>query len=195
LGDLKATEAKYLVLLESLTENPRATHADLSTAADVPPSLVNRYLKRLADWGAVRASGGRRRTHEVTAKGRRLIEQASWEFVSFSAGLIETVRRRAIDALSSWTGKRAVVYGAVPLAGFIERWAADAGLEVVARCDEERPGRNVVRLDDLAQIEYDVIILADWDLAEDGMLARLLTEFGTVVNPFAVDGAARPQWR
>ena len=192
---MKATETKYLILLKALEDNPRATHTELAAAADVPPSLVNRYVKRLEDWGALRSSGHRGRKREVTDKGRRLIEQASWEFLSFSAGLIEAARRRTVDALRGRRGQRAVVYGAVPLAGFIERWAADAGLEVVARCDEERPGRNVVRLDDLAQIEYDVIVLADWDRAEDGMLARLLDEFGTVVNPFLVDGAARPQWR
>ena len=39
--------------------------------------------------------------------------------------------------------KKAVLYGATPVGRIIGRWAADAGLDVVAVCDEERRGRNV----------------------------------------------------
>lgn len=192
---MKATEIKYLFMLSALAEAPRATHAELAQAVDIPPSLVNRYLKRLAGWNALRVSGGARRKYALTPKGERLLRRASWAFLAFGAGLVGELREGVIAELRRYSSRKAVLYGATPLAGVIARWATEAGLEVVAVCDEERRGRNVARLDDLAAIEYDVIILADWGRADDRMLARLLDEYGEVINPFETDGAARPEWR
>ncbi len=187
---MKATQIKYLFMLSALAERPQATHADLAATVDIPPSLVNRYLRRLAGWGAIKISGRNRKRYDVTPEGRDRLGQASWEFLAFGAELLEALRERTVAALARHAGRRAVLYGATPVADILRRWAADAGLEVVALCDEERPGRNVARLDDLAQIKYDVIVLADRDRADDGVLARLLDTFGTVINPFATDGAA-----
>ena len=192
---MKATEIKYLFLLQTLAEAPRATHAELARAADIPPSLVNRYLKRLAGWNAVSTAGRGGRKYVLTPKGESLLHRAAWAFLAFGAGPLAQLRERTISELRRHSSRRAVLYGATPLAGIIGRWAAEAGLGVVALCDEERRGRNVARLDDLAAIEYDLIILADWARAGDGMLARLLDEFGEVINPFETDGAARPEWR
>jgi len=108
---------------------------------------------------------------------------------------MEQLRERAVAELRPHAQKKAVLYGATPVGRIIGRWAADAGLDVVAVCDEERRGRNVARLDDLETLEYDVIILADWLRADDGMLARLLNEYGTVINLFKTDGAPMPEWR
>ncbi|MFH1732006.1 MAG: winged helix-turn-helix domain-containing protein [Planctomycetota bacterium] len=192
---MKATEIKYLFLLQTLAEAPRATHAELARAADIPPSLVNRYLKRLAGWKAVSVAGRGGRKYALTPKGKGLLRRASWAFLAFGAGLVGNLREGAISELRRHSSRKAVLYGATPLAGVIARWATEAGIEIVALCDEERRGRNVARLDDLAAIEYDLIILADWDRAGDRMLARLLDEFGEVINPFETDGAARPEWR
>lgn len=192
---MKATEIKYLFLLEALRCKPRSTHAALGGALDIPPSLVNRYVKRLANWDAIKISGGERRRYNLTQKGEGLLARGSWAFLAFGAGLMEQLRERAIAKLSRHAQKKAVLYGATPVADVIGRWAADAGLEVVAVCDEERRGQDVTRLDDLKTLEYDVIILADWHRADDTLLARLLGEFGTVINLFKTDGAAAPEWR
>ena len=192
---MKATETKYLFLLQALKCRPLATHADLGERLDIPPSLVNRYVKRLAAWNAIEISDRERRRYDLTRKGRTLLDRASWAFLASGAGLLEQLRGRAIAELSRHAPGRAVLYGATPIANVLERWARDAGLEIAAVCDEERSGRDVVRLDDLRALDYDMIVLADWDRADDAMLARLLNEFGTVINLFKADGAARPEWR
>lgn len=192
---MKATEIKYLFLLEALRRKPRSTHATLGEALDIPPSLVNRYVKRLASWGAIEISQHERRRYDLTRKGKGLLARGSWAFLAFGAGLLDQLREHAAAELGRHAPKKAVLYGATPVADVIARWAADAGLDVVAVCDEERRGRNVARLDDLKTLEYDVIILTDWHRADDGMLARLLGEFGTVINLFQTDGAAAPEWR
>jgi len=192
---VKATEIKYLFLLEALRCEPSSTHAALGEVLDIPPSLVNRYVKRLSSWGAIEISDGERRRYDLTPKGEGLLARGSWAFLAFGAGLLEQLRERVVAELGRHAPKKAVLYGATPVADVIARWAADAGLDVVAVCDEERRGPNVARLDDLKTLEYDVIILADWYRADDGMLERLLGEFGTVINLFKTDGAAAPEWR
>jgi DNA-binding MarR family transcriptional regulator len=192
---MKATEIKYLFLLAALRCEPSSTHAALAEALDIPPSLVNRYIKRLASWNAMEISDGERRRYDLTPKGEGLLAHASWAFLALGAGPMEQLRERAVAELRPHAQKKAVLYGATPVGRIIGRWAADAGLDVVAVCDEERRGRNVARLDDLETLEYDVIILADWLRADDGMLARLLNEYGTVINLFKTDGAPMPEWR
>lgn len=192
---MKATEIKYALLLSELTLNPGSTHAALSEAIDIPPSLVNRYVKRLESWGAIEVPGRKRRQYDLTEKGRDLLARGSWAFLAFGSDLMEQLRERAITQLGRHAPKRVVVYGATPVGRIVGRWATDAGLDVVAVCDEERRGRNVTRLDDLKTLECDAIILADWHRADDGMLERLLNEYGTVINPFKTNGAAMPEWR
>ncbi len=192
---MKATEIKYLLLLHGLAHSSHPTHTELASTLDVPPSLVNRYLKRLARWDAVRIPDQAKGKYEVTPKGEALLARASWEFLAFGAGLVEQLHRRAVTELQLQNVRKAVLYGATPLARIIERWATEAGIDVVAVCDEERHGRDVARLDDLKTLEYDAIILTDWERAEDKMLARLLRQFGPVINPFNIDGTAKPEWR
>jgi len=196
---MKATEIKYLFLLDCLAANPRATHAELSAALDVPQSLVNRYLKRLAGWGAVRVTGGTKKKYTLTPKGNTLLRQASWAFVSFGGDVTERLHQRAVRELRDEAGRqgwrKAVLYGATLLAGTLHRWATEAGLEVVALCDEERRGEGVVGLDDLGGLDYDCLVLADRARAEDGILNSLLAHYAPVVNPFRSNGRAVPQWR
>lgn len=195
---MKAQEIKYLLLLQGLKERPGARQAELAQAADMPASLVNRYLNRLTGWKMVHGSRGVRPAYELTPKGSAALERASWELMSFTGGLRSGLQERAVTRLASearengWS--RAVLYGATPLAEIIADWARAAGVEAVAVCDEERRGRNVVRLGNLAGLEYDCIILADWKRADDGVLLRLLLEYAPVVNLFLVDGHSVPGW-
>jgi|GEM_PF-5590637 len=195
---MKAQEIKYLLLLQGLRERPGARQAELAQAAGMPASLVNRYLNRLTDWKMARGSGNSRPAYELTAKGRAELERASWELLALTSGLRSGLRTSVVKRLASEAGasgwRRAVLYGATPLAEIIAEWARVAGVEAVAICDEERRGRDVVRLGDLARLEYDCIVLADWKRADDGVLLRLLSEYGPVVNLFVVDGRSVPGW-
>ena len=163
----------------------------------MPPSLVNRYVKRLAAWQAVRPPDNRKGRYEITAKGDRLLRRGAWAFLASVAELFEGCRTRAVSELQAAARERgwktAALYGAAPLAGIIGRWACAAGLEVAGVFDEERGG-NAGRLDDLARLECDCIVLSDWERAEDGMLLRLLSEYAPVVNLFVVNGKSVPEW-
>jgi hypothetical protein len=193
---MKAQEIKYLYLLQALATQPGASHKQLSEALDMSPALVNRYLRRLAGWGAVRAKGERSGSYRVAPDGRIQLARGAWAFLAFAAPLYEACRDRAVSELRDraeqrgWS--RAALYGRAPLAGPMAEFARAAGLDVVAVCDEERAGGD--KLDDLEPGRCDCIILADWDRAEDAVLLRLLAEYAPVVNLFVVDGKAVPEW-
>ena len=188
---------KYLLLMQALKDQPLVTHDTLSRMLDMPPSLVNRYVKRLAAWQAVRPPHNRKGRYEITAKGSRLLKRGSWSFLTFVADVIEGCRAHAGSDLHNVVRERGcktvALYGATALAETIGRWASAAGLEVMGVFDEER-GEGAGRLDDLAGLECDCIVLSDWEKAEDGMLLRLLSEYAPVVNLFAVDGESVPEW-
>jgi len=196
---MKTQELKYLLLIEQLKANASATHAELSAAADMPRSLVNRYVRRLSRWGAVDVGDEKTSRYAVTQKGERFFRQGCWEFVASAAGLFNDCRDRAMEALrervrqDGW--RRAALYGATPLAETLRPWVEAAGLEVVGVCDEERSAeRGVLSLDDVAGLGCDGIVLCDWHRADDGVLLRLLAAYGPVVNLFAVDGVSVPKW-
>ncbi|MFO7898150.1 MAG: hypothetical protein R6V58_03705, partial [Planctomycetota bacterium] len=157
-----------------------------------------RYLRRLEDRGAVRIQGDARHRYSLTPRGRRLVERGGWQFRAFLADPLARHRERSVEAIGREAERlgvrRAVIYGATPLAPLIERMASDAGITLVATCDEEREADGVVRLDDLGGVEFDGFVLADWARAEDAVLLGLLEHYAPVVNPFLVDGAAAPEW-
>lgn len=196
---MKATEVKYLALLDALAADPRATHAELASALDLPQSLANRYLRRLAAWGAVRVAGGRSRTYALTPKGDQLLRQTSWAFIAFFGGLLDRHRARTVAELRRRAGslrsRKAALYGATPLAPILAAWAAEAGLEVVGVCDEERAARGVRRLDDLRRADLGCFIIADPAKAGDRVLAALLSQRAPVLDLFAADGRLAPEWR
>lgn len=196
---MKATETKYLLLLHRLQTNPAVTQAELADALDVPPSLVNRYLKRLAQWRALRITGRTKKKYTLTDKGATLLQQASWAFLAFNAGLLARLERDAVEGLRTAAralgARNVMLYGQTPLARFVRTWARAAELEVVGLCDEERPGSGVLKLDDLAQSRFDCFVLTDWAKAEDKLLASLLAHYAPVINLFLTDGAAAPKWR
>ncbi len=195
---MKATETKYLLLLERIASEPAATHADLAAALDVPQSLVNRYLKRLAAWGAITGNGGSANPRSLTPRGRELLREASWQLLAFFGEPLDRLRREAISRLrmcaehSGW--RRMALYGATPIASFLRAWAQEAGIEVVAVCDEERPGPDAVRLEDLDPAQYDAFLLCDWSRAEDRVLLALLEHYAPVVNLFVENGRSKPSW-
>ncbi|MFW6157946.1 MAG: winged helix-turn-helix transcriptional regulator [Planctomycetota bacterium] len=195
---MKSTQVKYLMLLNAVDTAPEATHAELADAVDIPPSLVNRYLKRLEDRGAVRIEGDARHRYSLTPVGRRLVDRGGWQLRAFLADTLARHRERSVESVRRNAERpgvrRAVVYGATPLAPAIERMASDAGITVVATCDEERPGDEGLRLDDLERLEFDGFVLADWGRAEDPVLLGLLEHYAPVINPFLADGAAVPDW-
>ncbi len=195
---MKSTEIKYLMLLNGVDAAPAATHAELADAIDSPPSLVNRYLKRLEEWGALIVDGAAERRYDLTPSGRRLVGQGTWELLAFAGDLLERHRERSIEELREEANRlgirRAVIYGAVPLAGLVGRWARCAGLDVVATCDEERAGEGILRLDGLGDVRFDGFILADRERAEDAVLLSLLEHYAPVINPFLIDGSAEPDW-
>jgi len=197
---VKATEAKYLYLLDALVANPAATQEELARALDVPASLVNRYLKRLVEWDVIRL----RRPpagSELTAKGEVLLWQASWKYLDFLGPWLERFHLRVVGELRSKAGglerRAAVLYGATPLAGVLKAWATEAGLQVLGVCDEERTaacGEAVLRLDQLPAIRPGCIILSDWGRSGDGVLGRLLARYAPVIDVFALDGRSAPEW-
>jgi predicted ArsR family transcriptional regulator len=196
---MKATELKYMLLLDRLTVNGDATHAELAEELDIPPSLVNRYLKRLAHWDALKNGGRGGAKYTLSPKGDRLLRQASWAFLAFSADALERLRERAVEQLEAECTqagiRRVVLYGVTPLTQTIAEWAKSAGIEVVAVCDEECSEGEAKRLDELDRSAYDAFVLCDWDRAEDTVLLALLGHYAPVINLFAVDGAAAPAWR
>lgn len=195
---MKSQEFKYLLLLQALKATRAATHSELSAASDMPAGLVNRYLRRLAGWGAVHVSAGRRGKYALAPRGEELLAQGAWGFLSSVAGLLRECHGRAVSELRTAVRERkwrkAVLYGATPLAELIGGWASEAGLEVVAVCDEERTGDGIESLDDLDGRQYDCVILSDWERAEDGVLLRLLSQYAEVLNLFVVDGKSAPEW-
>ena len=98
---VKSTEAKYLLLLDRLAADPCSTQQALAGALDVPCSLVNRYLGRLADWGAIRVTGGAKKKYTLTPKGATLLRQASWMFLASHAAPLERLRLAAVAAVRS----------------------------------------------------------------------------------------------
>ena len=93
---MKATETKYLLLLEALEASPKATHAELAEAADIPQSLVNRYLRRLAAWGAVKTNGRSKGKYVLASKGKRLLRQAAWQLAAFTGSVFERLHAGAV---------------------------------------------------------------------------------------------------
>ncbi len=196
---MKAHEIKYLMLLHHLGAQPGTTQAQLARLSDMPTALVNRYLRRLAAWGMLRALKRSKTKYELTPKGKSQLDRASWQLLAFTCnelmGLRQTAVRQLARCVAEHGWSRAVLYGATPVAEVLRDWAAQAGIDTVALCDEERTGNGLSRLGDLAGLQYDCIILSDWGRADDAMLMRLLREYGPVINLFATDGRAVPEWR
>jgi hypothetical protein len=186
-----------MMLLQALRRTPRATHAVLAEELDIPPSLVNRYLKRLAGWNAV-GNGREPQEHPLTPKGDTLLRQASWQFLNFVGDNVESLRQHALDRLrrERRSGReKPCLYGVTALTPFLRRWAEAAGMHVAGTCDEERAGEGVLKIDDLGALEYDCFILCDWGRAADPVLNELLTHYAPVINLFVDGGRARPEWR
>jgi predicted transcriptional regulator len=192
---MKATEIKYMLLLNYFDAKGYTTYEQMSEALGMPAGLVHRYTKRLEDWGALIKNNGDKGQYQLSAKGRQLLRRASWEFLACSADPIMRLRSRAIQALKNQpSARRIVLYGATPMTGTLGEWAQAAGLSVVAVCDEERSDQDALSLDELTPCSYDAFLLCNWRRAEDAVLLALLEHYAPVINLFAVDGAAVPQW-
>jgi len=161
-------DIRTLRLLEAVGEEKSPSQRELARKLDISLGLVNAFVKRLARKGYFKITNlpANRIRYILTPKGMAEKTRLTYEYIQYSFGYYRQARAR-ISEIFARLGKgrqRIVFWGVGELAEIAYVSLVETNLELLAIVDPEKAGqaflgRKVIHPEDLADLEYDIILM------------------------------------
>lgn len=157
-----------LRLLEALEQESTITQRTLASRLGIALGLTNLYLRRLIRKGYVKCVtvSPNRLVYSLTPKGMARKARLTYEFMKYSLDFYRDARqhlRRSLQ-LAVPSQKRVAIYGTGDAAELVFLLLREIGLELTAvfgpEADKPFLGHPVQAIEDHAQVNYDVLIVA-----------------------------------